>query len=494
MNREWLKQHPAEFARGLFVWLLIGVFSVAYIRLGYLNEIHLRNGIDLGTYTQILWNVNHGHFPPYNTIKDQVAWGDHAHFALVLLAPIFALFPSPITVLVLQALAITTSAWAIYAIAQKKLQSTFFSFVITLAYLGFFGVQYALDVDFHANVLTAAVFAWSLYAFTFERWWLYWPLLALGLTTREDAAPFYVMFGIYLLLAYRWRYWRVALVTLGISLTYFFAIGYFVMPRWNPGGTPLAYFDAPVGSHNPLAIAWWIVRQPITIAQNITGTAEARHTLQSLLQAFGYTSLFTPFTYLVAAPNVLANFLSGEEQRHLMKFHYSVSLAPVLAYGSIIGVAYIAKFAERLRAKLSHVVVGFGALAVLVGAYTSSWEDIDLPIRQLTIPGYFLSRYHGDVDYDMVRALLNLIPENDSVATVGSLVPAFASRSRIFIYSDQQLDRFQWIILTTNHNSWPMSRGEVLNAIRALRANSQFERFLDYGGIFVFHRAILASR
>lgn len=493
--RGYVKERAVELLRGSAIWVLIIFFAYVYIVLGYLNATYLRSGIDLGTYTQILWNVNQGNLPPFNTIKGEVAWGDHAHIVMALFAPFFALFSSPITVLVIQVLCITTAAWAVYAIAQKILKHWVYSFVLTVSYLLFFGVQYALDFDFHANVLTAAVFAWSVYAFVFKRWPLYWLLLPLGWITREDAPTFYVMFGVYILLAYRLKYWKLATITIVTSAIYFFWITYGVMPRWNDGGTPLSYFDAPVESHNPLDIGLWVLGQPVTVWQNMTQTSIARRTMVFLFQSFGFTPLASPFTYLLAAPNFLARFLSPEEQRHMMKFHYSASLASVLAIGSVFATAWAVRVGEfftrnkeRWQPYVRHTLIAISTILLAWGTYISSWQDVDLPLRQLTNPESFATRYDKEDGYSMIQALHNFVKPGQSVATVGSLVPWFADRKEIYVVPYKGWEGADWIILTNRFDSWPMSRKEVDTLIPQLRKDERYERFYDAGGVYAFRK------
>ena len=108
-----------RFSRWLLAalpWLLIAFFSIAYIRLALLNHLQFRTGLDLGIYGQAMYHVSHFRLP-YSTFKEQVLWGDHAHFILVLLAPLYRLFPDVRTLLVVQALAVTLSGWALYRVA-----------------------------------------------------------------------------------------------------------------------------------------------------------------------------------------------------------------------------------------------------------------------------------------------------------------------------------------------------------------------------------------
>ena len=330
------------------IWVVIAAASVVYIYLGYVNLAHLRSGFDLGTYTQILHNVSEHRIPPHNTLKGVVAWGDHAHFVMALFAPLFTLYPDPMFVVGLQVLAVTTSAYALYAIARRRSRNYLFAWAVTISYLLFFGVQHALDFDFHANTLTAAALAWSFYALEFRYWKLYWIMLGIGLLTREDAPVFYIMLSIYMAFVYRRQYWKQTAITATVSAVYFFTVAYWIMPMWQPAGKPLAYFDVPESTYDPLNLAIWLITHPVLIWQNMTDTDIARRTMVNLFASFGYLPLASPFTYLLALPNFLARFLSGEPQRHMMKFHYSVSLVSILSYGSILATDWMSRTTRYL--------------------------------------------------------------------------------------------------------------------------------------------------
>lgn len=465
-----------------FVWGLIAAASAAYIYLGYVNLIHLRAGVDLGTYTQILYNVSEDRVPPFNTLKGMVAWGDHAHFILALFAPLFSLTPHPLFIVILQVLGVTTSAWAIFAIAQRRLKSSFFSLSITIAYLLFFGVQYALDFDFHANTLTAAALAWTFYAFEYKRWRLFWISFVLGLLTREDAAVFYVMFALYLLVMHRRQYLKTAFFVMAISLIYFFATTYFIMPIWQASGTPLAYFDVPESTRNPVLLAWWIISNPKTIWQNMTESDIARRTMQHLFQSFGFISLVSPLTYLMAAPNFLARFLSPEGQRHMMNFHYSVSLVSILSYGAILGTSHLRKGmlkvvrgTDRTRHLLGRIVIYAAAMVILVGTFVSSWQDVDLPLRQLLDTEGHAHRYGQEVPYDLVLQLRDTIPVDASVMATSGAIPFLATRQEIYLLEKTPQDPIDWVVITLRGNTWPLSQKDLIDIVGELRADPRYE-------------------
>ncbi len=458
----------------------------------------LRNGIDLGTYTQLAYKLSFtSEFPPYNTILGQTAWGDHAHFIMLVIAPLYKIYPDAITLLFIQLLAITTSAYALYRIAHDAGRNYFFSYAVLISYLFFFGVQYAIDFDFHTNVFTAAFLAWMFWAFHFKKPIAYWIFFALTLITREDAPLFCMMFGLYLLV-FQWKKARIqGLLTLLLAAAYFSVVVYYLMPMWQEAGVPLAYFDVHTSSKTPLDIAWAILGHPIAMLQNMFDTSVKIRTLHNLPASFGYLSLFSPLTYLMAAPNILARFLSGEPQRWAMKLHYSASLVSILSYGSILGTIFLSRAAAylislRWKIKERRVrmwVTSIAALALLAGTYTVSMRDVDLPLHSLNSERYPRLVTYNRQAADVARSFAKLVPQGDSVATISAFVPMFSNRNEIYNFPDQAKDpKADWVILSNQFAAWPFSVKEVNTAIQEMRANESYETVVEYANVFVYKR------
>src|SRR5207302_6118250 len=75
---------------------------------------------DLGIFDQATWLIGHGKVP-FMTLRGLHVFGDHASFILVLIAPLYYLFDSPITLLVLESCAIALGALPLYLIARLML-------------------------------------------------------------------------------------------------------------------------------------------------------------------------------------------------------------------------------------------------------------------------------------------------------------------------------------------------------------------------------------
>lgn len=486
-----LRQYTALFFFNtvkILPWIFIGFFAIQYARLGITNEIHLRNGKDLGTYTQILYQINRGQIPPYNSLKQQIAWGDHAHFIMLALAPLFRLWQDPRTIIIIQALAVTISGWAIFKIAQDKIKNLFFSLSLLFSYLLFFGFQYALDFDFHANTLTAAVLAVSFYALHFNKMPLFWLTVALGLLTREDAALFYLMLSVILFFDKKTRKLSIFLST--VSIIYFISVVYLVMPNWTPNGAKLTYFDAGVPLKNPFYLAAWLLSKPVYILKEIFGSDTNINTLRHLAQSYGFLPLFSPHVYILSAPNIVARFLSPEYQRHLLNFHYNASLGSILAFSSILGTSFIIRHLPRLYPKYlsAGILSSLCAVFLLYGTYLSSWKDTDLPLHKLSQPEFTEAKYQPRMSAGALSIVNEMIPKNKSVSAASGLIPQLAARQYIYNFPEPLPKETQWVVLSAEFNTWPLRKGEMEAAIEEFRNNKKYELIWDEYGIAAFKK------
>lgn len=469
-------------------WIVIGVFSVGYVRLAWYNYLQFDTGLDLGIYNQALYHLSHLRLP-FSTFKNEVLWGDHAHFFLVLLAPLYRVFPDPRTLTIIQALAITTAGWPIYQIALKTLKSRPVALSLLFAMLSFVGIQYALDFDFHVTVFTGAALAWMLYAFHTRRPLVYWLTLALALLTKEDAAPIVLMIGVYVLFLKRWR---LALATMASAAAYFVLSAYVLMPVWSPSHQAVIHFDVETYGRGALRNTIGTLFHPTATAKAMTDVPTKRHTIRILFEAFGYLPLATPFTYLASVPIFLSRFLSREEYRWGLDYHYNANILPVLAYGTILGarnvLAALARAPWGSQRYVRRTLLAAVAAVLLVSTYRTSWIHSDIPLRRLTLEEFvgrdFVPRY-GIATFNLVK---EMIPEEKSVSASSGFVAALSSRPYIFNFPEPKNKNVKWIVVSPEFNTWPLRKGEMEESIAALEKNPVYETVWSDYGIWAFRK------
>ncbi len=93
---------------------------------------------DLAVFDQVLWNTIHGRFMESTMslarCEPHSFFGDHFSPALLLIVPLYALFPHPETLIVVQTIALALGVWPIYLLARRSLLivGSIVVFVVTL--------------------------------------------------------------------------------------------------------------------------------------------------------------------------------------------------------------------------------------------------------------------------------------------------------------------------------------------------------------------------
>lgn len=125
---------------------------------------------DLAIFAEMAKAYAHGH-APIVPIKgdDYNLLGDHFHPILVLLGPLWRLFPSPLMLLVVQDLLLAVSAWPLTRLATRLLGRSVAT-LLGVFYVLSWGFQGAAQAQFHEIAFAVPPLAWASAAFVERRW------------------------------------------------------------------------------------------------------------------------------------------------------------------------------------------------------------------------------------------------------------------------------------------------------------------------------------
>lgn len=315
----------------------VAVFAVvflAYVLFAAQQWAHFTaRSWDLGIFTQLL-----AHYaalqPPIVDIKGAGynLLGDHFHPLLAILAPVYAVFPSAFTLLVIQAACFAFSA-AVFARAARKRLGNPAGLALGLAFGFAWGLQYAADAQFHEIALAVPLLTLSLVAVLDRRWWSATLWGAPLVFVKEDLGLTVVVLGLVIvLLAWRERPARPAPgaaaprhlapmsgVTLGATLAVWGALWFavatlIVLPALNPGGE-WAYAD----KADPLSV--------LTDTSILFNPAKGE-TLALILACSAVLVLRSPLALLLL-PTLAWRFFSTNSGYWAPTWHYSAVLVPI---------------------------------------------------------------------------------------------------------------------------------------------------------------------
>jgi uncharacterized membrane protein len=163
---------------------------------------HNTRAFDLGMMSQAVWTVLDGQplvFTAQGVPISRLA--RHVEFIYFAIAPVYALFPSPATLLVIQALVYALAAIPVWRIANRRLDDKRAALALALVYLLYPVGMTAVLFEFHADVLAMSLLLFMLDALDKRSrgWYVFWLILAL-------ACKFYVAIPVAVLGALLW--WR----------------------------------------------------------------------------------------------------------------------------------------------------------------------------------------------------------------------------------------------------------------------------------------------
>jgi uncharacterized membrane protein len=137
---------------------------------------------DLGNMSQAIWSATQGHPLVFTFDNGQLSrLALHVEVIYLVIAPLYALFPSPVTLVILQAGLYALGGIPVYRLATRKLQSGWGGVSLVLVYLLYPIVQTAVLFDFHGDTLAMPFLLFAIEALDRKAWKSYaiWILLAL---------------------------------------------------------------------------------------------------------------------------------------------------------------------------------------------------------------------------------------------------------------------------------------------------------------------------
>ncbi|MGI8311581.1 DUF2079 domain-containing protein [Saccharopolyspora hattusasensis] len=365
---------------------------------------------DLGIFEQVVRSYAEGRTPVADLLGPGfVIFGDHFSPALALLAPLYFLFPSAQTLLVAQAALFALSIVPVTRAATRLLGDTR-GRSVGVAYGLAWGVQRAVDFDFHEICFAVPLVAFALEAALSQRWWRALLLTAPLVLVKDDLA----LTGAAIALVLAWlarqhdkRFARVAVVSAVLFVVAWFCITLLVIPSFNATGE-YRYWDKISGD----------VGFPASLLE---GWDEKFSTaLWLLIPTTGLLALRSP-VLLAVLPTLGWRFASLEEHYWSADWHYNAVLMPILTFAMVDAIVRVrATRLSWLRGYASHLPGLVLAAAVAL--------TVTLPIGKQLQNGS--DRFQQDPE--AASRVLAMIPDGATVVANNSTIAHLTGRCRVF--------------------------------------------------------------
>jgi len=175
---------------------------------------------DLGYYDNIFYQSIHGRPLDCTFLKT----GNHAsaHFdpILVVLSPLYLLYPRAEGILVLQSVWLAIGVIPAYLIGTHQLNSRLAGVLLAASYTLYPALHGANMYEFHSLTLLVMPFMWAIYFIEMGHFKRYWALLPVLLLIREDVSLVMCFVGGYAILTAKPGRARLGWITILVSLAY----------------------------------------------------------------------------------------------------------------------------------------------------------------------------------------------------------------------------------------------------------------------------------
>ena len=362
--------------------------------------------------------------------------GDHFSPVVALFGPLWALWPSPVTLLVAQAVLLAVSVGVVLATGIRHLGVPG-GIAVGLAYGLSFGLAEAADFDVHEVAFAVPLLALAGSAYVRRDWRGVVLWAAPLLLVKEDQGLTLVAMGAVLMLAGA-RRWGAGLLLLGAVATA--AVLLLVIPGLNPDGG-YDYWgrlgDGGGGIANTL----------LTLPQQAVWPRVKMGTLLLTFGITGFLALRSPWV-LVALPTLAWRFVADEEYYWGTDWHYSVTLMPIVFMAMIDGIV-------RARAAGPTWMARYAAQVPAVSLAVALALSLQSPLRDLVEP----ETYADSAREDAAAQVVAQIPDGAKVATdIGLIAQLVPDHDVFFIGTDVDPDAVvpEWVVVDSRYG-WQRS-------------------------------------
>lgn len=465
----------AQPEAGPLRWLPVGlcaVFFAVYVAIST-ARYDRRDTIswDLGIFSQAAQSYAERGYPSV-AIKgpDFALLGDHFSPVIALWGPLWALLPSPITLLVAQAMLVALSIVPIARVALGLLGARAGS-AVGVAYGMSFGLLAAIDFDVHEYAFAAPLLALSGEAYL-QRRWRATCLWAGGLLlVKEDLGLTVAAIGVALALSGA-RRWGLGLAFAGVAATLVTLL--VVIPAFSGDGS-WEYWQrlGPGGDGPPTSVLAALATLPVSL---VTPTIKM-WTWAATFGVTGFLALRSPWV-LAVLPTMVWRLGSDYEFYWGTGLHYSLVPMPIVFVAMLDAIARSRQGRLTwLRRYAEHTPV----IALLV-ALALSFQG---PLAGLLSPSTYADTAR-ERDVERVQALL---PAGSTVETdIGLLAPLVAEHDVYFIGTNEGADSVAVDFVAVERSSAPQWPTTLQQWARQRHPGERYERLPDVGGYHVLRR------
>jgi len=443
----------AAWACVLGMWAAYGWF---FTKLSITNHhAMVTRTIDLGLYDNIFYQSAHGRPLDCTFIKAGTHLSAHFDPILVILSPLYRLYPRAEFILGLQSVWIGSGVIPVFLLARHHLKSRLQGVMLAAVYALHPAIHGANMYEFHSLSLATVPVMWTLFALQAGRLKLYWAMLAVSLLVREDIPLMLSMVGVTCLILPGGNLRKTGLATIVICASYFVIVKAFFMTSAGvimsgPEAYSYAYYYSemipPKSGMGGMVLT--LITNPSFVVRHALEEAKLLYLAKLFLPL-----LLVPFATrswrLTLAYGLAFTLLATREAVFSPAFQYSTALLPFAFAAVPIGIRQLSEgtLARAYNLNASRVQRGL-VFAALAGSMAITYKFGAIVDNQAFKGGF--SRVvrtltpEQQAHYNWLEETKTKIPPKVSLGVTNKMGPHVSNRKDVFLYGQKNV---QWVLV-----------------------------------------------
>ena len=437
----------------LAMWAAYGWF---FTKLSITNHHALvTRTIDLGLYDNIFFQSAHGRPLACTFLKGGTHSSAHFDPILVILSPLYYLYPRAEFILGLQSVWIGSGVIPVFLLARYQLKSKLQGVMLAAVYALHPAIHGANMYEFHSLSLSIMPVLWVLFALQSGRLKLYWVMVAVSLLVREDIPLMLSMVGVTCLILPGSKLRGTGALTVAVCAVYFVIVKAFFMTSGGvimsgPEAYSYAYYYAemipPKSGLGGMVLT--LFTNPSFVLRHALEEAKLIYMAKIFLPLM-LVPLFTKSWRLTLAYGLAFTLLATRDAVFSPAFQYSMTILPYAFAAAPIGIKQLSEgnFARVYnldRARFQRALV-FAALAGTL-AITYKFGGV---VENQAFRGGFARVVRTltpeqQAHYDWMEQAKLLIPQKASLGVTNKIGPHVSNRKDVFLYGQKNV---QWVFV-----------------------------------------------
>jgi uncharacterized membrane protein len=468
-ERSALRAATAAVVARRVVYAAAGLYAVVFAAAAVLHFLVFQSAhADLGTMAQALWSTTHGHFLEATTMSgsNTTRLAGHVDPFLVLLVPLWWVWSSPLMLVVVQAIAVSSGALPVYWLARKHLCSDRGAVNLAFAYLIYPATQFnafTIAGGFHAVSVAVPTILFAIWFLDEDRLVLFALFALVAASTKEEIPAAVGCLGIWYAVRKGKRLVGLSIFVLGLSVSLVdFLV---VIPHFSPSGVdPFVGRYQQVGG-TPRGIAHTAVSDPMALVHAVATTHKLVYVLLLLGPLLGLW-LLEPLLFLGAIPDLLINLLSGKSEQTLISYPGAAGIVPFAIAATVFGAARLKRDPDRVSLYVLVAVAGIAVYSPIVQARSdpSAWSS---PVHS--------AKTHA----------LDLVPSGVPVSASNQLGAYLSARSYSYIFPT--VGSARWVVVDRADPTYANAAGYA-RKVREIESNASWKLVYSSNGVAVLRK------